>query len=84
MYNIALGDSTSINDVYKGLCELTGIHTPPNYREDRPGDVKSSHADIQLVQKMLDYQPKVKLKEGLQKTYDWFKESMSYVQSTNK
>ena len=84
VYNIALGDSTSINDVYKGLCELTGIHTPAIYREERPGDVKSSHADIELVKKMLDYQPQVRLSEGLQKTFDWYKESMSYVQSTNK
>ena len=84
VYNIALGDSTSINDVYKGLCELTGIHTPAIYREERPGDVKSSHADIELVKKMLDYQPQVRLREGLQKTFDWFKESMSYVQSTIK
>lgn len=84
VYNIALGDSTSINDVYNGLCEITGIHTPATHREDRPGDVRSSHADIKLVEKMLNYQPQVKLKEGLQKTYDWFKESMSYVQSTNK
>lgn len=75
VYNIALGESTTLNSLYNFLCELIGKKTTPVYREERPGDVKNSLADISLAQKHLGFQPLVKIKEGLAVTIPWFKKT---------
>ena len=36
------------------------------------GDVRKTWADISKAKKMLKYNPKVKFKEGMKKTYEWF------------
>jgi nucleoside-diphosphate-sugar epimerase len=45
------------------------------YREPRVGDVKHSLADITLAEKFLGYESKVDLREGLQRTIKWWKNS---------
>ncbi len=72
VYNVAVGDNTSLNKLFCTLQELTGNKTPPIHREERPGDIRHSLADISLAKQFLDYNPTVKLKEGLAITLDWF------------
>jgi UDP-N-acetylglucosamine 4-epimerase len=48
------------------------VPAKPKHREERPGDIKNSLADISLARKFLGYEPEVKLKEGLAITFDWF------------
>jgi UDP-N-acetylglucosamine/UDP-N-acetylgalactosamine 4-epimerase len=75
VYNIALGESTTLNSLFNTLCELTNKTAKPVYIEDRPGDVKNSLADISQAQLHLGYQPLVKIKEGLAVTIPWFKKT---------
>jgi len=76
VYNVAVGDNISLNKLFAVLQELTGNFTKPVYREERPGDIKHSLADISLAKKMLEYNPGIKLKEGLQSTLQWFRENL--------
>jgi UDP-N-acetylglucosamine 4-epimerase len=76
VYNIAVGDNISLNKLFETLQELTGNNTEPVYREERPGDIKHSQADISFAKKMLHYDPKIKLKEGLANTLQWFNENL--------
>jgi UDP-glucuronate 4-epimerase len=39
----------------------------------QPGDVESTWADISHTRSALNYNPKVKLTEGLQRQFNWFK-----------
>ena len=41
-------------------------------RETREGDVPHSLASIDKAKKLIDYNPKVFLDEGLAKTFEWF------------
>lgn len=75
VYNVAVGENTSLNTLFSTLQELSGNTTKPQYREERPGDIRHSLADISLARKMLGYDPKVKLKEGLGITLKWFAEN---------
>lgn len=75
VYNVAVGENTSLNTLFTTLQELSGNSTKPEYREERPGDIRHSLADISLARKMLGYDPKVKLKEGLDITLKWFAEN---------
>jgi UDP-N-acetylglucosamine 4-epimerase len=76
VYNVAVGDNISLNKLFAVLQELTGNSAKPVYREERPGDIKHSLADISLAKKMLGYNPGIKLKEGLEVTLQWFRENL--------
>lgn len=72
VYNIACGDSTSLNELFALIVEiaekkLTAIHGP-----ERKGDIMYSLADISKAKTKLEYLPKIGVREGLHKTYQWF------------
>lgn len=73
LYNIACGETTSLNDMYTHLQKTGGITIPANYGPIRDGDIKDSLADISKATKLLGYTPKIHIKEGLDLTFDWFK-----------
>jgi len=73
VFNIGKGIATSINQVANMLQEITGktrlepIHTNP-----RTGDIRHSYADITKAIKILGYNPKVELKDGLAQFVKWY------------
>jgi UDP-N-acetylglucosamine 4-epimerase len=75
VYNIACGERYSVNELFHTIRELVGSDILPTYRENRPGDVRDSLADISKARAYLGYEPTVKLKEGMAITLQWFKEN---------
>lgn len=74
--NIANGQQITLNELLAELKDLTGKQdVTADYREPRVGDVKHSLADITLARQCLGYESKVGLREGLQRTIDWWKNS---------
>ena len=73
IFNIAVGERVSLNQLIEILKKLTGSSIQQTYRADRPGDVRDSLADISKAQAALNYQPSVKIEEGLKYTLAWFK-----------
>jgi len=74
--NIANGQRVTLNELLAELKELTGKQdVTVDYREPRVGDVRHSLADISLARQFLGYETKVDLREGLQRTIDWWKMS---------
>lgn len=71
--NIAYGGRTTINELFFKIRDIVGNNIEPIYREERPGDVRDSLADISLAKKLIDYNPEFSLKDGLSVTIDWFK-----------
>lgn len=77
-YNIALGDRTSLNELYHSIQnELVKLHPEyvarePLYEEFRAGDIRHSLADISDAQKLLGFAPTVPAQEGIAKTVAWF------------
>src|SRR6267143_391487 len=74
--NIANGERISLNQLLhelKDLTHQTGITA--DYQEPRVGDVRHSLADTSRARQLLGYEPLVGLREGLQKTIDWWKAS---------
>ena len=43
--------------------------------ESQPGDVSVTYADITKAKRMLKYQPKVKMEEGIRRFVEWYKEN---------
>lgn len=73
VYNIAVGERITLNQLFLILKEITQSNVNATHREPRPGDIPHSLADISKAQKMLQYNPMVKVKEGLKITLEWFK-----------
>jgi nucleoside-diphosphate-sugar epimerase len=75
VFNIAGGDSKSVNYLLKVLKDLTAKSREPEYLDPRPGDVRKTFADITKAKELLGWQPKVSFEEGLRKTVEYFKDN---------
>jgi nucleoside-diphosphate-sugar epimerase len=74
--NVANGQRITLNQLLAELKDLTGKHdVEAEYLEPRVGDVRHSLADISMARELLGYESKVDLREGLQRTIDWWKSS---------
>jgi len=82
VYNVALNDRINLNNLYQMIEDRLikrsdGLKKKdPIYRNFRAGDVRHSLADISKAQKLLDYQPKYKISEGMDEAMDWYIESL--------
>lgn len=82
VYNVAVGDRTTVLDMYRILERRSGKVIEPIFRDPRSGDIRDSLADIGLASKYLGYAPSVRIEEGLHRTYDWFAQNQSFIHIT--
>ena len=83
VYNVAVGDRTTLNQLYEQIHinllsrfpHLQGMH--PIYRDFRAGDVRHSLADISKARTFLGYQPTHRFGDGLKVAMDWYVEYCS-------
>ncbi len=73
VYNIALGERFTVNELFQSIRYLLEKDIEAIHREPRPGDVRDSLADISKAKKLLGYQPTHRFTEGLPITVEYFK-----------
>lgn len=71
--NIGGKERASINEIISILEQLTGKKAMIHYTQKISGEPKHTWADISLAQTLLDFEPKVLLKEGLSKEIDYIR-----------
>ena len=70
--NIGSDEQVSINQMIEMIESISGIDKlERNYQLDKPKGVRGRSSNNDLVKKVLKWSFKIKLKEGLKKTYDW-------------
>ena len=78
VYNVAVGDRMSLDELYRTLGNLIGERHPelsipvPQYADFRPGDVRHSEADIGKARRLLGYNPEWTAREGLIDALPWY------------
>ena len=77
IYNVALGDKTTLNDLYKIIVQEVSKHKAvdkisPKYQDFRDGDVKHSQADISKAKNLLGYRPTHKIRPGIRELVLWY------------
>lgn len=78
VYNTAFGDRNTLNDLVKYLKKyLSEFDSKINevevvYGENRTGDIPHSLASIEKAKKMLGYNPKYSLQDGLKEAVGWY------------
>ena len=80
VYNVANGDSTSLNELFNMIKDCLKIEgrnytLEPEYRPFRKGDVMNSQADISKAKNFLGYEPKYNINKGLAKTIKFYLEN---------
>jgi len=82
VYNTAVGDRTTLNDLVKYLkeylskydaeiAEVEVVHGP-----NRQGDIPHSLASVEKAKELLGYQPTHTIGEGLKEAVDWYWENL--------
>ena len=71
VFNVARGESTSLNKLVKILGETTGKDVRARYGLTRSGDIRHSLADVGEIEK-IGYRPEHTVEEGLRETVEWF------------
>jgi UDP-N-acetylglucosamine/UDP-N-acetylgalactosamine 4-epimerase len=77
VYNVAIGERFTVNDLYKTCQTQLGSSFKATYRQPRAGDIRDSLADISLAKNLLGYQPTKKFEDGLVETINYFKQLYS-------
>ena len=72
IYNVALGNYITINELAKKIIKLTDSGSRINHLEERPGDIKHSYADVSKL-RSLGFEPSFDFDEAMSKTIDYFK-----------
>lgn len=70
--NIACGDRTTLNELWKYITEAAGVDLKPVYGPERPGDVRHSLADISKAGNLIGYKPVFRVKEGLNLSFSFY------------
>ena len=60
-------------DVMKAVTGKSSVTA--RYEAPRAGDVRDSLADLTRARELLNYEPRVNLKEGLKLTFDWWQKN---------
>src|SRR3989344_4958790 len=68
IYNVGTETGVKVIDVVKTIFDLVGYEVEIDHKGERKGDVAELVASSQKIKKELDWEAKVSLKEGLQKT----------------
>lgn len=71
---INLGNSYAVplNDLIAQLENLTGKKATIEQQPEQPGDLRQTCADIAKARRLLQYDPQIKLEEGLRRFQDWY------------
>lgn len=77
VYNVAVGDRTTLKQLFAVLRDsLTSHGVPPGvqpaYRDFRAGDVRHSQADIRKAEHLLGYAPSHRITQGVVQAMPWY------------
>ncbi|MCA1785863.1 MAG: SDR family oxidoreductase [Desulfobacteraceae bacterium] len=85
VYNVAVGERTTLNQLYDTIKTLLAPrHThladaAPVFRDFRPGDVRHSLADISKANTLMGYTPTHRIGQGLAEAMSWYETFFNHL-----
>jgi UDP-glucose 4-epimerase len=73
VFQIATGQQTSIAELAEMVRGVVGGDLRVSHAAPRAADIKRSYSDIRKARDMLGWEPTVDLRDGLSKTWAWFR-----------
>jgi len=71
IFNLGNSSPITINDLVDYMYEIANKPKKVKYIEKQKGDVEITHSNIEKAKKILNYHPKISIREGLLKQYNW-------------
>jgi UDP-N-acetylglucosamine 4-epimerase len=87
VFNVAAGGRDSLKVLHKIINDAIKLHNPsyqiqhPRYDDFRAGDILHSNADISKIKTILGYEPTYTLKEGMERTLEWYSKTDKRIPS---
>ncbi len=75
IFNVGTGKETSVNQVFDYLKKASGLNLNKRHAEPRKGEIKRSCISPAKLIRLTGWHPSVEIKEGISKTFTWFKGS---------
>ncbi|MGF7038587.1 GDP-mannose 4,6-dehydratase [Mucilaginibacter lappiensis] len=76
VYNISGGNPINLKQLIVIISEILKIDPVITYTgKSWPGDIKILNGDISKIKREIGFEPKVSIKQGLEKSIEWFKEN---------
>ena len=74
IYNLGESRTTSLKELIRMIEECLGKKAKILSMEPQPGDVSITYADITKAKRIIGYQPRVSMEEGIKRFVEWYKE----------
>src|SRR5256886_3006724 len=75
--NLGSSELVSINQLVDIVEEIGGVKLKRSYNLKAPKGVNGRNSDNTLIQKIYDWEPATKLRDGLERTYRWIHDQMA-------
>lgn len=75
VYNIAVGEKTTLIELFEKLRNISGANIEAIHGPTRTGDVRHSMADISKARKLLGYEPDFDIDKGLEEAFRWYSQA---------
>lgn len=72
IFQIASGKETTINELASMIIAIAGNNVTISYEPKRKGEIERNYSNIAKARKMLGYEPRVALKDGLRDLWQWY------------
>ncbi len=84
VYNLGSDEQVSINQMIEIIEEIADYKVKKNYLLDKPKGVRGRSSDNSKIISHFNWSPSIKLKQGLEKTYEWIFNQIKSGENTNK
>jgi len=74
--NLGSNELVTINGLFDMVEEIAGIKLKRTYKLDAPKGVNGRNSDNTLIKKYLSWEPSVRLRDGMERTYRWIYDEM--------
>lgn len=74
--NIGSDEQVSINQLIKIVEKISSYNVNKNYQLDKPKGVRGRSSDNTNIKKLLNWEPRLSLQEGMNLTYNWISEQI--------
>jgi nucleoside-diphosphate-sugar epimerase len=79
VFNIGCGRRSTINALIAAIGDIAGTEIQTRYAPARAGEVRTSQADVTKAREWLGYQPRIDIREGLGRTFEYFMHDASLL-----
>lgn len=77
IFNLGCSNPINVNQLIEKIYKIANKPANTHFLEKQKGDVEITYSNIEKAKKLLNFNPKVNIDDGLNKTYEWHIENLN-------